>query len=106
MHAALPLPGQKPEDKSRRMVATRNAPCFHTVATVASLLGVDAGKILRWLNRGELIGVDISLDRGGKPRWRISQDELDSFLRRRSSSPPAVAAGQRRRAEPPQKYFT
>ena len=60
------------------VVATRSR-CLRP-ADVARDLGVNQSKIIAWLKSGELRGIDVSLHRGRKPRWRIAQETLDAFL--------------------------
>jgi excisionase family DNA binding protein len=71
-------------------------PSFYTPAQVAELLAVDQGKILAWLHSGELHGINIAKRAGGRPRWRISSEQLQAFLQSRSTSPPPKPAKRRR----------
>lgn len=77
---------------------------FHTVQEVANLLCVDDGKILGWIHSGQLIGINIAHDVGGRPRWRVSQAALDGFLLRRQSQPPAPARRKRTELPPVKQY--
>jgi excisionase family DNA binding protein len=52
-----------------------------TVREVSEKLKVTPLTVRRWLRRGDLIGIQLG-DRAG---WRISEDDLDDFLRRRRS---------------------
>ncbi|MBC7853296.1 MAG: helix-turn-helix domain-containing protein [Pirellulaceae bacterium] len=61
---------------------------FLTVPQVAESLGIDPGKVLAWIRKGELVAVNIAHDSGGRPRWRIREAALDAFLLRRQSQPP------------------
>lgn len=55
----------------------------------ATLLGVNAAKVLAWIHAGELSAADVSTHRGvGRPRWRIKRADLDLFLSGRSTTPP------------------
>jgi hypothetical protein len=77
---------------------------FWTVPAVAELLGVDAGKVLGWIRRGELVGTNIADRAGRRPRWRIADAELQRFLRaRQSTSAPVVRRTRRNEAAP--TYF-
>lgn len=79
---------------------------LHTVQAVAEMFGVDDGKILKWIRKGELVAVNIAHDVGGRPRWRISQAALDAFLLRRQSQPPAPASRRLRPQAGGRKYYT
>lgn len=59
---------------------------FLTVPEVASLLRVNASKIISLIHKGELRASDVVLKRGGKPRWRVSRESLASFLRDRENT--------------------
>jgi excisionase family DNA binding protein len=52
-----------------------------TVSEVAERLRVTPLTIRRWLKSGDLVGIQLG-DRAG---WRISQDDLNNFLKRRRS---------------------
>lgn len=64
---------------------------------VAKMLRVSHAKILGWIATGDLRASDVASHRGQRPRWRISRDDLDSFLNRRAATPPPKAARRRRR---------
>ncbi len=71
---------------------------WHTPPQVAEQFGIDAAKVLGWIHSGQLIAVDVSAKRGGRPRWRISQSALDSFLAGRQSTPAAPITPKTRRS--------
>jgi excisionase family DNA binding protein len=52
-----------------------------TVNEVSERLRVTPLTIRRWLKSGDLVGIQLG-DRAG---WRISEDDLNNFLRRRRS---------------------
>lgn len=86
------------------MAVPNNLPAALTVREVAELLGIRQHSVLALIHKGELRAFDVSLERGGKPRWRIARDELDSFMTRRTHQ----AAPPRRRHRSrsiPRKYF-
>lgn len=59
-----------------------------TPPEVGKRLGVNAEKVLGWIRSGELRAVDVSIRHGsGRPRWRISEADLEDFLRARSAAP-------------------
>ena len=49
-----------------------------TVTEAARLLKVNRDKVLGWINAGRLRAANVS--KGFRPRWRISQRDLDTFL--------------------------
>lgn len=70
---------------------------FYSVKQVAELLGIREHGVLSLIRSGELRALDVSLQSGGRPRWRILPDDLDGFISRRThqTSPP-----RRRRRKP------
>lgn len=59
----------------------------YTVDQFAEQMGVPPNKVLCWIDSGDLVAVDTSVARAKRPRWRIGQDSIDSFLESRRSSP-------------------
>jgi excisionase family DNA binding protein len=72
---------------------------FYTPPQIAKLLGIEAEKVLGWIRRGELAGVNVVDRTGGRARWRVSSDALDDFLKRRQAAKPA-AVSRRRKNQP------
>lgn len=70
---------------------------YLTPPEVARLLRVDVMKVLAWVRRGELAAVNVASSQSKRPRWRISQTALDTFLAARSAVPPAQVQRRRRR---------
>lgn len=52
--------------------------------------------ILRWIHQGDLIALDVSRTKGGRPKWRVTAESLVAFEQTRSSSPPAPKPSRRR----------
>lgn len=50
------------------------------VREVAERLGVCSSSVLTLIRNGRLPAVDVSVSRGVKPRWRIKQSDLETFL--------------------------
>jgi excisionase family DNA binding protein len=71
---------------------------IYTVKAVAELVQVSDETVLRWINQGELIASDCSRGQGRKPRWRILEDDLKSFLRMRRNRPAKEVVERRRKA--------
>jgi excisionase family DNA binding protein len=74
---------------------------------IAKPLGIDPGKVRGWIDSGELRAVNVATNRGGRPRWRISLEELDAFLLRRQSqaASPTTRRRRRRKREGVTEYF-
>lgn len=67
---------------------------------VAETLGINVCKVLSWIKSGELRAVNVAARAGRRPRWRIAQTDLDSFLAGRTATPPVKTTRRRRRADP------
>lgn len=74
---------------------------YLTVPALAQSLGVDQDKVLGWIHRGELLAIDVSERRGGRPRWRIPADAWERFQQLRSNQASLPAAPTRRRRRNP-----
>jgi len=57
------------------------------VQQIAEIFQVGQHTVLTWIKSGELQATDISCQRGGKPRWRISESALAAFELARTASP-------------------
>lgn len=58
---------------------------FLSVPEIATRLGVKSDKVLQWIASGQLRGVNVAERVAQRPRWRISEADLDAFLEVRSS---------------------
>jgi excisionase family DNA binding protein len=67
----------------------------------AKQLGIQAEKVLRWIRSGELKAVNVAQNSGvGRPRWRISAQEIQRFeLSRSNTSPPQRPRRARRKPD-------
>lgn len=72
---------------------------------IAEMLDVKVDVVYGWIAAGELRAANAAQRRAGKPRWRISQEALDQFLRSRQSVKPAPPARRRRRPQGVPQYF-
>lgn len=71
-----------------------------SIDEVAEKLEVDERTIRDWIAKGDLTAFNVSRNRDSrKPRLRISEDEMERFLKLRSTNPAPVRA--RRRKLPP-----
>jgi hypothetical protein len=78
-----------------KLAATQ--PRWFSPPQIADQLAVDAAKVLRWINSGQICAVNVATGLAGRPRWRISEEELFAFLRRRQSRPAAPLEKRRPR---------
>ncbi len=77
---------------------------YKTPPEIAKELRIRPDKVLTWIRSGELVAVNLAENIGGRPRWRVSEGDLDDFLRRRQSTPPPKVS-RRRRSKPAKSYF-
>ena len=68
---------------------------FRTPPAVGKLLGVDPARVIAWIRSGKLKAVNLS-DRT-RPRYRISQEALEEFLRQREVTTQPTRTWTRRR---------
>jgi predicted site-specific integrase-resolvase len=68
-----------------------------TPPEVAERLGIDAHKVITFIRRGELVAFDLANPGSRRPRWRISDEALNTFLLRRQSRPEAARVRRQRR---------
>ncbi|MHB8862053.1 MAG: helix-turn-helix domain-containing protein [Pirellulaceae bacterium] len=67
-----------------------------TVREVAERTGVGQETVLAWIGQGELRASDCSRHRSRKPRWRISDDDLQRFLESRGNRQTPAKTTRRR----------
>ncbi|MEX2386583.1 MAG: helix-turn-helix domain-containing protein [Phycisphaeraceae bacterium] len=78
-------------------------PRYFTPPKYAKVLGCNVGKVLEFINTGQLEAFDVSTKPGiGRPRWRITAEAVERFERRRSSFTKQAAqrTTPRRRRQP------
>jgi hypothetical protein len=71
---------------------------------IAKQLGIDPDKVIGWIRTGQLNAVNVASHVGGRPRYRISSESLENFLRLRSTSPEPKPI-RRQKAAFTQKYY-
>lgn len=69
---------------------------YLTPPDVAKLLRVSNEKLLGWIRRGELTAVNVG--NGNRPRFRISPESLNAFLKVREVQPPPKPLPRRHHA--------
>jgi len=57
---------------------------WFTPPQLAEELGVHVDRVRRWIRSGELAGVNVA-DSKLRPRFRVSQEAFDDFLKNRSA---------------------
>ena len=70
---------------------------YYSPPEVAKLLRVAPEKVVNWIRRGELPAVNVATTMRGRPRYRISEADLQAFKHRRSVIPPPPKQSRRRR---------
>lgn len=76
---------------------------FRTVAEVASELGVDRSTVSAFINTGELKASNVAKSAASrKPRWRISDQQLEAFLKQREKT--VVTASKTTRNRPSNRH--
>lgn len=57
-----------------------------SIDEISELLGVSGETVRAWIARGELVAVNVSLNRSSrKPRYRIRESDLSVFLEGRAT---------------------
>jgi hypothetical protein len=81
-----------------------HSPQWRSPPQIADLLRIEAEKVIAWIKSGQLIAVNVG-NGPLRPRYRISQESLDDFLRRRQTQPPAPRPVRRRKQTSVREYF-
>ena len=76
-----------------------------TPPALAKQWGVSADKVLAFIRRGELRAIDISTNRGGRPRYLIDRKDIEAFELSRAVIPPAPRQKRRRWRDPAIKEY-
>ena len=45
----------------------------YTVKDIAKMFSVSEHTVLIWIRNQDLVAIDVSRNRGGQPRWRITE---------------------------------
>jgi excisionase family DNA binding protein len=75
-----------------------------SVREAAELLGIRSHSVTALIRSKQLVAVDVSLTPGGRPTWRITSEEFDSFLRRRAHTP-TPPRRRKRKSQLVKQYF-
>jgi excisionase family DNA binding protein len=68
-----------------------------TPKQVGARLAVSEDKVRSWIRSGELPAMDLGSRPGGRPRYRIDPDDLESFLQRRLVRTQTASTSRRRK---------
>ncbi len=71
---------------------------FLSPPQIAERLGVEPEKVRGWIRRGELVAHNVADRPTGRPRFRVSDEELQKFLDRRATVKPPKQARPKRQA--------
>lgn len=71
-----------------------------TPPQVAKQLGVSPDKILAWIRKGELRATNAATSQGGRPRYKISEENLTKFQEMRQNVKPPAKPSRRRKKDP------
>jgi excisionase family DNA binding protein len=83
-------PSSKPTTGSNRET--------YTPPQLAKKLGIGEDKVRSWIRDGSLKAPDVSKKRGGPPRYLITQDAVDAFLKNRQVEQPVAAPRKQRKS--------
>jgi hypothetical protein len=64
---------------------------------LARMLGVGLDKIHTWIRSGELVASNLATRPTQRPRWQITREAVEQFLRRRSNAGAMAPTTRRRR---------
>jgi excisionase family DNA binding protein len=80
-------------------------PRYVSVADAAAMLSISEERVRDLIHAGGLPAVDISAQRGGKPRYRIAVEALNAWLAGRSTVPPPRPQRRPRAATYRRRYY-
>lgn len=75
---------------------------------VAKLLGVSKGTVIGWCQDGTMPAVNVARSTATRKRYRMSDEDIETFERRRANAAPPVAetkSSRRTIARPTKDYF-
>jgi hypothetical protein len=68
-----------------------------TTAAIAERFGVNFGKVCEWIRAGELKAINVAQNRSSRPKYRVTQEQLDAFERSRTIGAPEKPSPRRKR---------
>lgn len=75
---------------------------------IAKLFGVTKGTVIGWCVDGTMPAVNVARAAAKRARWRISEDDVETFKARRGNkpaAPPAAKSSRRTIQRPVKDYF-
>ena len=76
-----------------------------TPPELAKRYGVSPDKVLGWIRNGELRAINVATKPGGRPRWRISESDIELFEVRRAAVTTKTTRRRRRPAAGVIEFF-
>ncbi len=67
------------------------------IKDLCDLFSVGEHTVLSWIRSGQIRAINVSRKQSGRPKWRITADSLDSFVKARTPTPPPPRASRRKR---------
>ena len=86
--------------KKRRRASQSGDPDMLTPPQVARQIGVSPDKVYAWIHGGQLQAANTATRLGGRPRYRISQADLDAFMKTRGTVKPQPPPPRQRKKDP------
>ena len=78
---------------------------YRTPPQRAEQVGVDAKKIIDEIRAGRMVAVDLATPGSKRPRYRISDEAFEDWLRSRQVRPPVKPQPRRRKQLNVREYF-
>jgi transposase len=76
-----------------------------SVRDLCERYGVSEHTVLIWIRLGDLRAIDVSRQRGGRPKWRVTAEALQEFELARTPTPPPPRARRRKRPADVIKFY-
>jgi hypothetical protein len=78
---------------------------FKTVKQVSQKFGISQHAVLNLIKSGQIAAFDVSQSVGGRPRWRILEDSLESFISGRTYQRPTPKRRRKRKPTAVKRWF-
>ena len=80
---------------------------FVNPVELGKAIGIDTATVRKWIAEGWLPAVDMRSPGTSRPRWRISEEGYEAFVKKRSNTPPPTPQRRRRNdAADLKRFFT
>jgi len=80
----------------------------HAPDPVGKMFGVTKQTVIKWCESGVMPAVNVASPSATRKRWRMSDEDIETFESRRQNKPPVIAAksaSRRTIAKPVKDYF-